>query len=314
MSAASEVFTVSQLQARQLAGKHWLVNGTSYTFADRDPATPGLPPWKSGAEGIAYPLLGPNGGPRAYVKFFNELKVSRKRIDRAQWLTAQRVNTWAPELRGASQTWLDTRVIGAPQGISFHFTCPLAQAVPGPTWEEAKFARESGILQLDDEQRRSCVEHLVRALSVLERSRLIHGDLSPGNVIIHPAAKSDEPALYLIDFDGFFAPDGGTLARLSAGEGGTIGTSGYCPPELGQRVQQNDLSAAPYSDRFGRDALLVEFLCYDGSCAADKPASQVGRQHIAAGSKQERGAELHQLGRTLGQQHLGVWRCSREFL
>jgi hypothetical protein len=43
---------------------------------------------------------------------------------------------------------------------------------------------------------------------------------------------------------------------------------------LEQQAQQNGLSAAPFSDRYGRDILLVELLCSDEDCDSEDPASQ----------------------------------------
>ena len=57
--------------------------------------------------------------PRAYVKFFDELKVTPKRIARTKWLIEQRIDNWAPELRGAPNSWLDTQSVGGPAGDVF---------------------------------------------------------------------------------------------------------------------------------------------------------------------------------------------------
>jgi hypothetical protein len=52
------------------------------------------------------------------------------------------------------------------------------------------------------------------------------------------------------------------LAELSAGEEGTYGTPGYCPPHL-QRDFDRGIPVAPCSDCYGRDMLLLELLCFD---------------------------------------------------
>ncbi len=46
-----------------------------------DRSRPGQPPWKSGAEGKAFPLLDAGGQIAAYLKFYN--RTSRQRFDRA---------------------------------------------------------------------------------------------------------------------------------------------------------------------------------------------------------------------------------------
>ena len=92
---------------------------------------------------------------------------------------------------------------------------------------------------------------------------MLHGDLSPNNIIVNLERKAGDPALYLIDFDGFVAPAaGGALEQLSYAEGGTIGTPGYHPPDLEEHVSAGVGETAPYSDRYGRDILILEFLCF----------------------------------------------------
>ncbi|MDA7979476.1 MAG: serine/threonine-protein kinase [Pirellulales bacterium] len=271
------MLTLSQLQAKELAGKRWHLNGEAYAFADYDRNSPGQPPWKTGAEGIAYPLLNGDGTPGAYVKFFDELKISPKRVRRTQWLIDQRVDTWADELRGAPGTWVDTKSDGSPDGIGFEFTCSLAEAVPGRTWLELKLDVIDGVVRLNDDLRRRCVENLLRGLVFLERKRLVHGDLSPNNIIVDIDAQPGNPALYLIDFDAFLAPDTGDLASLSAAEGGTFGTQGYCPPALEQFAHSDPSKAAPYSDRFARDMLLLELICFDFDCDFEEPPGEWSR-------------------------------------
>ena len=207
--------SIGQNQARELAGKPWVLDGRHCCFADFDPRFPGDPPWRSGSEGIAYPLLGTNGKPWAYVKFFESSTVSAKRIERTKWLIEQGIDSWSPELRAAPSMWLDTQIWGQPQAVTFHFSCPLAQAAPGSTWLEVKADVCAGVVQLSSKIRWRCVENLLRSLVLLERADMIHGDLSHNNIVVDVHASDDEPMLYLIDFDGFVAPAAGHLSQLS---------------------------------------------------------------------------------------------------
>ncbi len=123
-------------------------------------------------------------------------------------------------------------------------------------------------------------------LPTRHKRAIVHGDLSPNNVIIDLHAQRDDPVLYLIDFDAFFAPAAGTNRAVTAGEGGTYGTEGYCPPDIAAAAVAGDASAAPYSDRYGRDMLLLEFLLMDRRLPADDPlaywnAEQLQRQFAA---------------------------------
>ncbi len=67
---------------------------------------------------------------------------------------------------------------------------------------------------------------------MLEQAGLVHGDLSANNVVIDLDPPPNRPALYLIDFDAFFAPAAGAIQSVTVAEGGTYGTPGYCPPGL----------------------------------------------------------------------------------
>jgi serine/threonine protein kinase len=121
---------------------------------------------------------------------------------------------------------------------------------------------------------------LVLATAGLERAGIIHGDLSPNNIVIDANAPPHEPALYVIDFDAFVAPAAGSDQAIDVAEGGTYGTDGYCPPELGSRAAAGDGSAAPYSDRYGRDMLILELLFMDSVLSPDDPPERWNRDTL----------------------------------
>ncbi|MEK6238454.1 MAG: serine/threonine-protein kinase, partial [Planctomycetales bacterium] len=216
-----------------------------------------------------------DGDVRAYAKFFKESLVTDKRIRRAKWLIEQRIADWTEEMTGAPYRWLDTQSAGRPDGIGFHFACCLSKAVPGGTWLEVKGQAAAEEVRLDDAFRQRCVENLIRAAAHLEQRDFVHGDLSPNNIIVNTRAAIGEPALYVIDFDGFVAPAvGRDLYRLASSEGETFGTLGYCPPDLERQHSNGDARVAPYSDRYARDMLLLELLCYEGSRMEDQPVCE----------------------------------------
>ena len=113
--------------------------GDLLSSTDYDPGHPGQPPWRSGAEGKAYPLLGSDGSMAAYLKFFTH--PTQKRLDRTAWLIGQQMHTWLPNLAAAPVLWTDTRHGLHGAKIDFQFAAYLAKAVPGETWLE----RKSGI-------------------------------------------------------------------------------------------------------------------------------------------------------------------------
>ncbi|MDX2037863.1 MAG: protein kinase family protein [Isosphaeraceae bacterium] len=289
-------FGLTNTQAAALAGKRWTIDGVVYRFRDFDPGRRGQPPWKSGAEGKAFPLLGPDGKTSAYLKFYH--RTTRDRFERTLFLIRRRVHRWDRSLAAAPRDWLDTQRCGRPPGVGFDFAAGFSQCVPGMTWLEAKFQIETGSLELSPEFRLRCARDLLRALAVLERRGLVHGDLSPNNLIIDPTASPVDPAVSLIDFDAFVALESDEpWARLTVARGGSAGTEGYAPASLLDRlVDGTDLAAvAPETDRHARDILLLELLGFDLELAedysADSPASEWGES--AARVVEEHRDRLH---------------------
>ena len=275
VGSSADILVLSNIQAKSLAGSLLAIGEEVYRLKDYDPAYPGQPPWRSGAEGKAYPLLGRDGSVVAYLKFFT--RPTQKRLNRTAWLIGQQMHTWLPGLAAAPLFWVDTRLSSPASKLGFDFAGYLAQAVPGETWLELKnHMAEAGTCLLEDFRWR-CVEDLLTATAVLERAEMIHGDLSPNNIVIDPDAPADEPALYLIDFDAFVAPAAGSDRAVAVAEGGTYGSEGYCPTDLSSRAAAGDGSAAPYSDRYGRDMLILELLFMDSVLPAEDPAEKWNR-------------------------------------
>jgi hypothetical protein len=274
----TNLLTLSNTQAKDLAGRFVTIGTEAYYFRNYDPEHPGQPPWRSGAEGKAYPLLGYDRSVAAYLKFFT--RPTPKRFERTAWLIGRQMHTWLPHLAAAPLAWVDTRSAGqAAEGVR-DFAGYLARAVPGQTWLELKNAIHDNSVSFPEGLRWRCVRDLVAALAVLEQEDIVHGDLSPNNIVIDVEARPDQPALYLIDFDAFVTPAAGPNRAVTVAEGGTYGTDGYCPPDLAVRAMAGDGDVAPYSDRFGRDMLLVELLMMDRGLSPDDPPSLWDRDHF----------------------------------
>ncbi len=278
VGSSAEILVLSNIQAKALAGSLLAIGEDLFRLKDYDPAYPGQPPWRSGAEGKAYPLLARDGTVAAYLKFFT--RPTQSRLNRTAWLIGQQMHTWLPGLSAAPLLWVDTRLSPRSAEIDFDFAGYLAQAVPGETWQELKHHIVETGVSLPADVRWRCVEDLVLATAVLERADIVHGDLSPNNIVIDPAAPAGDPALCLIDFDAFVAPAAGPDRAVDLAAGGTYGTEGYCPPDLGARAAAGDGSAAPYSDRYGRDVLILELLLMDPGFSPDDPPAIWDRQRL----------------------------------
>jgi hypothetical protein len=275
---STPILTLTNTQAKELAGRLVTIGAETYYFKDFDRDRPGQPPWRSGAEGKAYPLLGRDRTVAAYLKFFT--RPTRKRLDRTAWLIAQRIHAWLPGLAAAPIAWGDTRLASRAAEGEFDFAGCLSRAVPGKTWLELKTAINENSVRFSEDARWRCVCDLLASLAVLEQAGIVHGDLSPNNVVIDLEARTGEPMLHLIDFDAFVADAAGPNRAVALAEGGTYGTDGYCPPDLAAAAIDGDGSVAPRSDRYGRDMLLLELLLMDCGLSPDDPPSIWSRDQL----------------------------------
>ena len=108
VGSSTDILVLSNTQAKALAGSFLAIGEEIYRFKDYDPAYPGQPPWRSGAEGKAYPLLGRDGSVAAYLKFFT--RPTQKRLNRTAWLIGQQMHTWLPGLAAAPLLWVEARL------------------------------------------------------------------------------------------------------------------------------------------------------------------------------------------------------------
>jgi hypothetical protein len=138
---------LTNTRAKALAGRSVIISGTLYHFKNYDADHPGQPPWRSGAEGKAYPLLGGDRAIAAYLKFFTQ--PTKKRLNRTAWLIGQQIHNWMPNLAAAPLLWTDNGQSATDGNSDLYLSGYLAKAVPGETWLELK----SGIFnrQIDSE-------------------------------------------------------------------------------------------------------------------------------------------------------------------
>src|SRR5208282_1786604 len=118
----------------------------------------------------------------AYLKFFT--RPTQKRLDRTSWLIGQQIHTWLPGLAAAPLVWVDTRHAHRPEEATLDFAGYLARSVPGKTWLELKTSIHDNSLPFPEELRWRCVCDLVFALAILEQEGIVHGDLSPNNIVV----------------------------------------------------------------------------------------------------------------------------------
>jgi hypothetical protein len=168
----SNILTLTNTQAKKLAGRLVMIGTESYFFKNYNREHPGQPPWRSGAEGKAYPLLDYDRSVAAYLKFFT--RPTQKRLDRTAWLIAQQLHTWLPGLAAAPLVWVDTRHDRRPPEATFDFAGYLARAVPGRTWLELKNSIHDYSLAFPEGFRWRCVRDLLLTLSCRGNLEMSH--------------------------------------------------------------------------------------------------------------------------------------------
>lgn len=201
--------------------------------------------------------------------------------------------------RGLPHAWVTTQRYGRPKGCDFDFIATFHDAAVGQTWRDVKKAYHGekeatyGLPTLKNRVR--AAKNLVATLAAFESigpSGFVHGDVSDRNLIVD--ARTGK--ISLIDFDAFVYQTSMTLKhpRITRGDGGVTGMSGYCPRDLDDCF---DDYAVAYSDRRARDMLLLELLGF---------ATTDPRDH-APGTWQNRNSTLtvvKPLAQQLGLTHL----------
>jgi serine/threonine-protein kinase len=262
-------------QLRRLGDKVLNASGGPYRFQRWRPHSP---PWLSGGEGKAYKLQRADGSIGAYLKFFN--KPSAERVARTHWLIEQRIPTWLPNLAAGPSLWIDTRKLGRPNGVTFDFAASFARAVPGETWRDLKKRIARNEIALTEDFRRRCIADLSRCTARLGEMAIVHGDLSPANIVIDVNAPPGEAALYLIDFDAFVAEAAGPGLSSITGEGCTYGTEGYYAPGLVERARSKNAPVIPETDLYARDMLAIELLFMGPDDSCDTPPREWDLQRL----------------------------------
>ena len=257
----------SNQACRKLAGTPWQINSDHYVFCPMQ--DPGMPSWRRGGEGIAFPLV--ESGTDHIIAWLKMFRTSvDERRERTEWMIKENIHSQSEYLSGAPREWIDTRVVGRPVGIDFDICGSLSVNIPGCPWEEWKNRMVEDKQRIHDSFRLRAAIDLLKTTSILEKKSICHGDLSPGNIILDLMANRKSPVLRLCDFDAIVVRTSRNSVKLglSTDKGGTCGTPGYSPPELQDRCSAGE-SVLPESDRFGRDILLPELLGFTHSQAPD---------------------------------------------
>jgi hypothetical protein len=243
--------------ARQ--GTHLNVLGRTLRIA----GSPGKAVFEMGAEGLVHLATDDRTGDQYRIKCFWEPDDQRR--NRSEKLVALGPASWHPELAQMGKG-LANPLGGTPFKVlsSLGLQTPFAlimKNVPGTNWRNLKaFAMNDTKYPPDpwpsESVRATWAYGLATAVMRMEAHGFIHGHLSPGNVMVIPAALHssqpgwDEGDIGLVDFDGFFYPSY-HLQPTS----GFCGSAGYSAPEIWQGE-----AVAIGADRVAMAILIQEFL------------------------------------------------------
>jgi serine/threonine protein kinase len=285
--------------------------------------------FQSGGEGIVHRLVDSSDSQNVLrlKVFFNP---TEERRVRTELLVGQRLSS----TKGTRADPLVSAPLATiPLTGESRFGVVMREA-PGLDWRCLKEQGDCAPKWPQMEQRISMAYGLVTAVERLERARLAHADLSPGNVVVVPDGN-ECGTVSLVDFDSFVSLDGGTTTlrdhRGSPGyaapevwTGGTVtlGTDRFTLAILIQEMLLCGDSGLDRSSRFGcfydQDALIgghelphPEFRCRYKNLAAllgraltarpeARPAPAEWRTHLRNEWDQGRGGANRPTGGLLG--------------
>lgn len=218
---------------------------------------------RKGGEGYVAPVVckHPQKGdiPSIIKLFFNELPDRATRQTHLVRFGLSGKHDWLYE--GVPYAWIDKIVAG--HRVYGHVAKHVCYNRKG---DDFGIVRDT--LAIDDfteDNRRAMAGQLCTAIVGLERLSVVHGDLSPRNIVIGKQSDNDVQCV-LIDYDGFQSPKVPQLPRQYDGKPARMfGSAGYQHPSLMRRIKndngQDDSLFVP-NDRFALGVLCFELMVW----------------------------------------------------
>jgi hypothetical protein len=200
----------------------------------------------------------------AFFKIF-KLDVPQRR-ERSEFLISLGLAKLHPWLfQGVPYGWFPrTRIAGVE--VIGHLTKFVGLQFGTPAEDLSVLMGDADWGETDEGLKRAYVAQLAAAIAALERCRIVHGDLSRGNVMIGPGPDG-RTVCCLCDFDGFSHPAVPLLPRMLGTEGvRPLGSDGYQYPDLVERIAADPAGAesdlAVETDRFALAVLACEIMTW----------------------------------------------------
>ena len=170
---------ITTVQAKQLVGKCISVGGKTFVF-DSD--------IKCGGQAIAMPLKNTTGKRVAYFRSLLASGTTSAKLERMAWMIGQRLHLLSEAFMGAPQLWVNTEVLGRPDGIDFDFAGSIHGIALGASWSSWKTSMLIGEKsEPASGLRLQFAKGLIQRLACLEavgKSGFMHGDISDANVML----------------------------------------------------------------------------------------------------------------------------------
>ena len=248
----TDYISITPRQAKVLSGKTWSMWGKRYKLG---------PQPRIGGEAFLYSVHDYTGQCVAYLRFLSNRFVTDARLKRTHWMITSQLSASSSVFLAAPYHWAHTSEIGRPEGVDLDFSATLHAVVPGESWREIKARTEQRNNTLPSIAKRVRIaKNLIANFAAMEtyggQGGFVHGDPSDGNLVIDVSTEK----CHFVDFDAFvYNVPQNPYPRLTLALGGVKGTPGYMPPAL---EGANTDYAFAYSDKFGRDMLLIELLTF----------------------------------------------------
>lgn len=128
--------------------------------------------------------------------------------------------------------------------------------------EDYKKVRESPSWYPTFDDRMSIATQLCSMISTLHDAKIVHGDLSPANIMIGKN-KDDEYKVILIDYDGFYIKGVPLLPlRVKINNIRTYGTDGFILPRILDSIERKNFDVVVDTDLFALGISVVEILMW----------------------------------------------------
>jgi serine/threonine protein kinase len=209
------------------------------------------------------------GEVHAFLKIFKQdVPARHERSEFLVRLGLAKHHEWA--FQGVPYGWLNKQRVNGVEIVG-HLTKFIGLQYGQPARDFRRIREEGQWDTVSADDRRAYAAQLASAVSALERLNFVHGDLSPGNIMIGPGPNG-RTVCCLVDFDAFYHPSQPLIPRQFEGMGiRPLGNPEYRYPELILRSaadpDEKDEAIFVETDKFALAVLICELTVWNSQLA-----------------------------------------------